>query len=83
MVELAIHQKPLHQVDMLLAGGAGAAERAGLDRGTRRHACLRRLPRLVQVTGDVVRKGGIREETPREEGKMENDGGGGHQTCQA
>lgn len=30
VVQLAVHQEPLHQVDVLLAGGAGAAERAAL-----------------------------------------------------
>lgn len=50
MVELAVHQKPLHQVDMFLAGSAGAAERAALD--CCKHICTRLcgLARLVQVT---------------------------------
>lgn len=51
MVELAVHQKPLHQVDMFLTGGAGAAERAALYCWGRFYACLRRLAQLVQVTG--------------------------------
>lgn len=47
MVELAVDQKPLHQVDVLLAGGAGAAEGAAVDgRKRRRTTCLRRLDRL-------------------------------------
>lgn len=50
MVELAVHQKPLHQVDVFLAGSAGAAERAALDCCNHFYTCLRRLARLVQVT---------------------------------
>lgn len=53
MVQLAIHQEPLHQVDVFLAGGAGAAERAALDgRGCDHvHVGLCRLTRLMRVTG--------------------------------
>lgn len=58
MVELAIHQKPLHQVDMFLAGGAGAAERAVLDRSKHCYAGLRGLARLVQATETLFRREG-------------------------
>lgn len=53
VVELAVHQKPLHQVDMFLAGGAGAAERVALDRCNGFHTCLRGLARLMQATGTL------------------------------
>lgn len=59
MVELAIHQKPLHQVDMFLAGGAGAAERAVLDRSKRRYAGLRGLARLRLNRFVFQRVGGL------------------------
>lgn len=51
MVQLAVHEEPLHQVDVFLAGGAGAAEHAALDSPD--HVCvsLRRLTRLTRVTG--------------------------------
>lgn len=48
MVELAVHQKPLHQVDVFLAGGTGAAERAAPDFCNRFYTC--RLARLVRGT---------------------------------
>lgn len=66
MIEFAVHQKPLHQVDVFLAGGAGAAEFAALDRRRIRFSVRlrRRLARLVQAAGDVVRG-----ERGRREGK--------------
>lgn len=69
MVELAVHQKPLHQVDVSLAGSAGAAERAAPDLCHRRYSCVRGLAWLVQMTQDVVRKG--------EDGAETSGGGGG------
>ncbi len=53
MVELAVHQKPLHQVDMFLASGAGAAQRAALGRRDRFDTCLRGMAGLVQATGTL------------------------------
>lgn len=43
VVQLAVHQEPLHQVDVFLAGGADAADRAAL--GGR--VGLRGRPRLA------------------------------------
>lgn len=53
MVKLAVHQKPLHQVDVFLAGSAGAAEHAALD-----HCGRLRLVQLVQVLFAVRGQGG-------------------------
>lgn len=50
MVQLAVHQEPLHQVDVFLAGGAGAAERAALDSPDHVRVSLHRLTRLTRVT---------------------------------
>lgn len=58
MVELAVRQKPLHQVDVFLAGSAGAAERAALVSRDRIRTCLRRLARLVRVTQTLCVWGG-------------------------
>lgn len=77
MVELAVHQKPLHQVDVFLAGGAGAAESAPLDCRNRVGACLHGLDRQVHATGDVVRRKGDREETSGEGGRWRVMGEGG------
>lgn len=77
MVELAVHQEPLHQVDVFLAGGAGTAERAAFHCCNRFYTCLHGLARLVQATRTL---GEDREETSGEGGKMESNGGGGDQT---
>lgn len=86
MVELAVRQKPLHQVDVFLAGSAGAAERAALVSRDRIRTCLRRLARLVRVTrtlcvwvggGDRVRGGRDGEDGGRGRSNTES----GFQDC--
>lgn len=78
MVELAVRQKPLHQVDVLLAGSAGAAERAALVLRDRIRTCLRRLARLVQVTRTLCVGVGGRQGKGWE--GWRGMGGGGDQT---
>lgn len=58
MVELAVHQEPLHQVYVLLARSASAAERAALHCRNLFHSRLRRPARLVQVTRTLFTGGG-------------------------
>lgn len=65
MVQLAIHQEPLHQVDVFLAGGAGAAECAALDGPDHVRVSLRMLTRLTRVTGHHLQG----ENTRREDGE--------------
>lgn len=80
MVELAVGQKPLHQVDMLLAGSAGAAERAALVCRHRVCTCLRRLARLVQVTRTLCVCGGVGGRQGKGWEGWRGMGGGGDQT---
>lgn len=78
MVELAVRQKPLHQVDVFLAGSAGAAERAALVLRDRICTCLCRLARLVQVTRTLCVGVGGRQGKGWE--GWRGMGGGGDQT---
>lgn len=64
MVKLAVHEEPLHQVDVFVAGSAGAAQRAALDLCGR----LRRPGRSRDKD---------EEETSGEGGKMDSNEGGG------
>lgn len=64
MVELAIHQEPLHQMDVFLAGGAGAAERVALHPS---YTCIGGLAQLMQATLFEGKGGRWRER--RREGK--------------
>lgn len=50
MVEFAICQEPLHQVDVLVTGRARAAERAAFGRGAHIPARLHGLAWLLNVT---------------------------------
>lgn len=77
MEELAVHQKPLHQVDVFLAGSAGAAERAALECCNHFYTCRRRLARLVQVTRMLFAGGGQGGDI---RGKGERWSNGGDQT---
>lgn len=76
VVEFAVHQKPLHQVDVFLAGGAGAAQSVALDCPHRFSACLHGLVRLVQAAGDDGHRTGGTGRRHRGRGKMESNGGG-------
>lgn len=55
MVKLAVHEEPLHQVDVFVAGSAGAAQSVALDRRSRLLTCLRRLGWTAQAHQDVHR----------------------------
>lgn len=74
MVELALHQEPLHQVDVLLAHAAGAAQRVALGRcssSSRLYVRVRGgLARLVQAND----RDGTEEETPGDRGEGGEDG---------
>lgn len=55
MVKLAVHEEPLHQVDVFVAGSAGAAQSVALDRRSHLLTCLRRLDWTVHADQDVHR----------------------------
>lgn len=58
MVEFAICQKPLHEVDVFATGGARAAERAAFGRWARVTTRLQGLAWLLNVTtGWFLREG--------------------------
>lgn len=78
MVELAVHQKPLHQMDMFLTGCAGAAECGALHCCNRLYTCLGGLAHLVQATRLFEGRG--QGGDVRGRGEMESNGGGGDQT---